>query len=150
MNDNFYSSSEAAQITGCTRRQLQYWRQKGVVVPRVNPTGKGRNVYYSESDLLALTVMQYLLSLGLSFDVCQHILEVLLEQESWLFSETLSPEKMKRFMLLANSQDYPLELVDFDGDRACEIIKQGLPVVPFWSDRIHQRLRESLKSFDPR
>jgi DNA-binding transcriptional MerR regulator len=73
--ENFYSSTEASQITGCSRRQLQYWREKSVVVPTVNPSGKGRNVYYSDSDLVALTVMEYLLSIGLSFEVCQHVWE---------------------------------------------------------------------------
>ena len=30
-------------------------------MPRVNPSGKGRNVYDYDSDLLGLTVMEYLL-----------------------------------------------------------------------------------------
>jgi hypothetical protein len=29
-----------------------------------------------------------------------------------------------------------------------ETIDRGSPVVPFWSDRIHQRLRENLRSFE--
>ncbi len=32
-----------------------------MVVPTVNPSGKGWNVYYSDSDLVALTVMEYVL-----------------------------------------------------------------------------------------
>lgn len=77
MEERFYTSTEAAEITGCTRRQLQYWRDKGVVVPTVNTSGKGRNVYYSPSDLLALKVMEYLLSIGLSFEVCKTALNSL-------------------------------------------------------------------------
>ena len=34
------------------------WAGKSVVVPTVNPSGKARNVYYSDSDLVALTVME--------------------------------------------------------------------------------------------
>ncbi|HEY9820344.1 MAG TPA: MerR family transcriptional regulator [Candidatus Sericytochromatia bacterium] len=56
-----YSRTKASQITGCSRRQFQYCREKSVVVPTVNPSGKGWNVYYSDSDLVALTVMEYVL-----------------------------------------------------------------------------------------
>ncbi|MFE1748016.1 MerR family transcriptional regulator [Coleofasciculus sp. H7-2] len=143
--DNFYTSTEAAQITGCSRRQLQYWREKGVVVPTVNPSGKGRNVYYSQTDLLALTVMEYLLSMGLSFEVCQEVLETLKASESWLFQPSVLEGQMKRFMLLLDLKRQCL--VSFDSGLALETINQGLPVVPFWSDRIHQRLRDNLSSF---
>lgn len=143
--DNFYTSTEAAQITGCTRRQLQYWREKGVVVPTVNPSGKGRNVYYSEADLLALTVMEYLLSIGLSFDICREVLEILKLRESWLFGQSVAEKQMKRFMLLMDSKQR--RLVDFNSDLALTTINQGLAVVPFWGDRIHQRLRDNLHNF---
>jgi hypothetical protein len=38
-------------------------------------------------------------------------------------------------------------LVSFDSGWAWETINQGLPVVPFWSDRIHQRLQQNLTRF---
>jgi DNA-binding transcriptional MerR regulator len=148
MVENFYSSTEASQITGCSRRQLQYWREKSVVVPTVNPSGKGRNVYYSDSDLVALTVMEYLLSIGLSFEVCQHVLGILKARESWMFDESVAKEEMKRLMLVPDSQEQLRELVGFDRGLAMETIDSGSPVVPFWSDRIHQRLRENLRSFE--
>ncbi len=147
MDENFYSSTEASQITGCSRRQLQYWREKSVVVPTVNPSGKGRNVYYSDSDLVALTVMEYLLSIGLSFEVCQHILGILKARESWMFDESVAKEEMKRLMLVPDSQEQPFKLVDFDRGLAMETIERGAPVVPFWSELIHQRLRQNLISF---
>lgn len=143
--DDFYTSTDAAQITGCTRRQLQYWREKGVVVPTVNPSGKGRNVYYSPTDLLALTVMEYLLSIGLSFEVCREVLETLKASESWLFQPSVSEGQRSRFMLLLDLKRR--RLVDFDSNLALETINQGLAVVPFWGDRIHQRLRDNLSSF---
>jgi hypothetical protein len=34
MQETFFTSKQAAKITGCTLRQLQYWREKGVVVSR--------------------------------------------------------------------------------------------------------------------
>jgi hypothetical protein len=53
--------------------------------------------------------------------------------------------QMKRFMLLLDLKRRCL--VSFDSGLALETINQGLPVVPFWSDRIHQRLRDNLSSF---
>ncbi len=147
MDENFYTSTEASQITGCSRRQLQYWREKSVVVPTVNPSGKGRNVYYSDSDLVALTVMEYLLSIGLSFDVCQHVLGILKARESWMFEESVTEEEMKRLMLVPDSVEQPFKLMDFDRSLAIETIDAGLPVVPFWSDRIYKRLQQNLTSF---
>jgi DNA-binding transcriptional MerR regulator len=147
MDENFYTSTEASKITGCSRRQLQYWREKSVVVPTVNPSGKGRNVYYSDSDLLALTVMEYLLSIGLSFEVCQHILGILKARESWMFKESVAEEEMKRLMLVPDAQKQPLKLVDFDKGLAMATIDSGLPVVPFWCDRIYKRLQQNLTSF---
>ena len=52
---------------------------------------------------------------------------------------------MKRFMLLLDLKRRCL--VSFDSGLALERINQGLPVVPLWSDRIHQRLRDNLSSF---
>ncbi len=51
-------------------------------------------------------------------------------------------------MCRPDSQEKLSELVEFDISLAMETIDRGSPVVPFWSDRIHQRLRENLKSFE--
>jgi hypothetical protein len=51
---------------------------------------------------------------------------------------------MKRFMLLLDLKRRCL--VSFDSGLALETINQGFPVVPFGSDRIHQRLRDNLSS----
>lgn len=148
MEGKFYTSTEAAEITNCSRRQLQYWREKGVIVPTVNSTGKGRNVYYSKADLLALTVMEHLLSIGLNFEMCHAALETLRKQEPWLFEESVSEEKMKRLMLLpVRSHEQPLQLAEFDKQMALEALCQGQTVIPFSSDLVHQRLREKLKGF---
>ena len=149
MDENFYSSTEASQITGCSRRQLQYWREKSVVVPTVNPSGKGRNVYYSDSDLVALTVMEYLLSIGLSFEVCQHVLEIIKARESWMFDESVAKDEMKCLMLMPDSQEQLRELVDFDRGLAIETIDRGSPVVPFWSEYASRTLRDRIHQLLP-
>ena len=163
MEGKFYTSTEAAEITHCSRRQLQYWREKGVIVPTVNSSGKGRNVYYSKADLLALTVMEQLLSIGLNFEVCHAALETLREREPWLFNESVPEEKMKRLMLLptrspkvgvSRSPEQPLQMVEFDKQAALEALCQGQTVIPFWGDaygglrqRIHELLHQNLKRF---
>ncbi len=155
MEEKFYTSTEAAEITNCSRRQLQYWRDKGVVVPTVNTTGKGRNVYYSVADLLTLTVMHYLLSVGLSFEVCREALAMLQDKEPWLFEEFVSKKKMRRLMLISNaSQQKYLTLAEFDKEAALEALCQGQTVIPFWCDacgglrqRIHEVLHQNLKRF---
>ncbi|WP_375515330.1 MerR family transcriptional regulator [uncultured Nostoc sp.] len=149
MEGKFYTSTEAAEITHCSRRQLQYWREKGVIVPTVNSTGKGRNVYYSKTDLLALTVMEQLLSIGLNFEVCHAALETLREREPWLFDESVPEERMKRLMLLATrSPEQPLQMAEFDKQAALEALCQGQTVIPFWCDRIHEVLHQNLKRFN--
>lgn len=145
MEKKFYTSTEAAAITGCTRRQLQYWREKGVVVPSVNTTGKGRNVYYSVSDLVALSTMQYLLSVGLNFEVAHKTLEALKEREPLFFGNQLN-QSQKRFMVLP-SPGQNLELAEFSKQKAMKAITNGQPVIPFFSDRVHDQLEESLNAY---
>lgn len=100
MGEPFYTSTEASQITDCSRRQLQYWRRQGVVVPTVNPGGKGRNVYYSESDLLVLTVMKYFLSRGLNFDISLTILNILVNRGLFLSSKSWQKNKTRLMFFL--------------------------------------------------
>jgi hypothetical protein len=41
-----------------------------------------------------------------------------------------------------------LELAIYNAEEAFSRVNRlGLPLVPFWSDRIHERLRENLKEF---
>ena len=149
MEEKFYTSTESAEITNCSRRQLQYWRDKGVVVPTVNTTGKGRNIYYSVRDLLTLTVMHYLLSVGLSFEVCREALAMLQDKEPWLFEEFVPKKKMRRLMLISNaSQQKYLTLAEFDKEAALEALCQGQTVIPFWCDHIHELLHQNLKRFN--
>lgn len=45
------------------------------------------------------------------------------------------------------SPEQPLQLVEFDKQGVLEVLCQGQTVIPFWCDRIHQRLRDNLSSF---
>ncbi|PSF33081.1 MerR family transcriptional regulator [Aphanothece hegewaldii CCALA 016] len=146
MEDTFFTSTEASQITGCSRRQLQYWREKGVIVPTVNASGKGRNVYYSMSNLLELLVMEYLLSVGLSFETAQESLEMLKQKQPELFNPNASLENLKRLMIFLSPKS--LELKDFDSKEAFKRINtDALPLVPFSGEIVHQHLQKNLERF---
>ena len=146
MGEAFYTSTEASTITGCSRRQLQYWRRQGVVVPTVNPGGKGRNVYYSESDLLVLAVMEYLLSIGLNFDVSLTVLKLLIAKG--LFSSVNSWKKdQTRLMFFLGLNNEEVQLENFNVELAKQKLEEGYPVIPFYCDRIYQKLQHNLKVF---
>lgn len=141
--DEFFTSKQAAKIAGCTPRQLQYWRENGVVVPVVPATGTGRSVYYSQPDLVELAVMVYWLSVGLNFEVASAMLKELKEQEP----ELSVPTQGRRFMLQRHPLKGSLRLVEFDLDLAIASLQEGEPVIPIWLDAIHQRLVKRLKEF---
>jgi len=140
MQETFFTSKEAAQITGCTLRQIQYWREKGIVVPVISDTGTGRSIYYSRSNLVELAAMVYWLSTGISFDIACETLKQLKEQESELFISG----KGKRFMLLLSAQDDSLSLVEFDRERAIASLDEGKAIIPVWLDVIYQGLASKL------
>lgn len=140
----FFTSKEAAKITGCTLRQLQYWREKEVVVPTVDATGKGRSVFYTEDDLVSLAVMEYLLSAGLEFQEAVAGLEALTKEEP-NFKER---SQERRFMLSKNSLDGSLTLMEFDREGIDASLKKGQPVIPLWLDTVHQRLQQKLEQVE--
>jgi DNA-binding transcriptional MerR regulator len=141
MQETFFTSKEAAQLTGCTLRQIQYWREKGIVVPIISDTGTGRSIYYSRSNLVELAAIIYWLSTGISFDIACQVLKQLKEQEPELFISG----RGKRFMLLL-SQDDSLSLVEFDRNMAIASLDEGKPVIPVWLDVIYQRLALKLET----
>jgi len=155
MQETFFTSKEAAEITGCTLRQLQYWRERGVIVPVISETGTGRSIYYSSSNLVELAAMSYWLSVGLSFDIASTTLKKLKDQEPELFTSG----KGKRYMLLSQAQErsplgvplakpleekVSLELVEFDRKKAIASLDEGKPVIPVWLDVIYQQLMNRL------
>ncbi len=141
MAEQFFTSKQAAEITGCSLRQLQYWREKGVVVPSISATGTGRSIYYSRSELVELATMEYCLSVGLSFEAAATTVKRLEEKQP----EFTNPASQGRFMLSWDSKERSLELVEFDMDKAIASISKGQPVIPIWLDAIHRQLEVRLK-----
>ena len=121
-------------MTGCTLRQLQYWREKEVIVPTISATGTGRSIYYSKKNLVELAGMVYLLSVGLSFDIASNTLAELQTEEPELFISG----KGKRWMLVWDGEK--LELVEYNRKVASTSMDEGKAVIPVWFDVIYQQL----------
>ena len=141
MQDVFFTSKQAAQIAGCTLRQLQYWREKEVVIPTITSTGTGRSVYYSRSEVMELAVMQYCLGVGLNFEVAAATVKRLKDEGLVL---PISEKAPKRFMLCWDGKKGKLELVEFDLMEAMSLLKEGEAIIPVWLDEIYQRLSLNL------
>nr|WP_290226730.1 MerR family transcriptional regulator [Trichocoleus desertorum] len=145
MQERFFTSKQASEITGCTLRQLQYWREKEVVVPTISGTGTGRSIYYAENDLVALAVMEYLLGLGFNFELCREKLKELQKEEQGFFSSPLTEAPMSRYMLWRPEPHVGLKLGKYNLDLALKMLEKGQPVVPFWLDLIQQELVEAMQ-----
>jgi len=143
MEERFFTSKQAAQIAGCTLRQLQYWRESGVVVPAIAETGTGRSIYYSEENLVELAAMVYWLSVGFTFEVAREVLKTLKEQYLGL----LNDREPKRLIFVKESQEGAAKLVEFDGEKVVAAWAEGKFVVPVWLDVIYGRLNNKFKIY---
>ena len=142
MQDMFFTSKQAAQIAGCTLRQLQYWREKEVIVPTITSTGTGRSVYYSRSELMELAFMVYCLGVGLNFEIAAATVNNLKDKD--LILPLVSEEVPRRFMLAWDEKLDKLELSEFDLEKAIAILEKGKPVIPIYLDDIYQKLAAKL------
>lgn len=132
----FFTSKEAANISGCTLRQLQYWREQGVVVPTVDATGRGRSVFYTQDDLVALMVMAHLLSAGLDYAEACVGLGVLQKREPEFFNVSTT----SRYFLTRIDNGDQLIIKEFEVEVAQRALLNGQTVIPIWLDRLHEIL----------
>lgn len=138
MGENFFTSKQAAKSVGCSLRQLQYWREKGVVVPTIRGTGIGRSIYYSQADVVQLAIMEYLLSVGLSFSEASRGLKELIEKD-FHYADFKSKS---RWMFCWDEKKRSLVLEEFDREKAIALLNRGQVVIPIWLETIHQKLQE--------
>ena len=142
MRDVFLTSRQAAQIAGCSLRQLQYWREKEVIVPTISSTGTGRSVYYSRSEVMELALMVYCLGVDLNFEIAAATVKHLKDKE--LILPVVSEQVPRRFMLAWDEKLDNLELSEFDREKAIAILEKGKPVIPVYLDDIYQKLAAKL------
>jgi DNA-binding transcriptional MerR regulator len=120
MQEPFFTSKQASVISGCTLRQLQYWREKEIVVPTVGSQGTGRSIYYSPAEVVELGIMEYCLGSGLNMEIAAAALKALKEKSPDLL-QTVS----QSWLLSWDGKKKVLELVDFDEIQAVEWLKAG-------------------------
>ena len=97
-----YTTGELAKACGITVRTVQFYDQKGILVPS-NLTEGGRRLY-SEEDLKMMKIICFLRDMGLSLDTIGQLLKeedpgsvisVLLEQQEQLLQEEISERQDK-------------------------------------------------------
>ena len=120
MEEPFFTSKQAAEISGCTLRQLQYWREKEIVVPTVGSQGTVRSIYYSPADVVELGIMEYCLGSGLNMEIAAAALKALKDKSPDLI-QTVS----QSWLLSWDGHKRVLELVDFDEIQAIKWLKAG-------------------------
>ncbi len=145
MKERFYTSTEASKITGCSRRQIQHWRKQDIIVPTINPGGKGRNVYYSELDLFSLSVMKYLLSRGLSFEASLKTLTILKLRK--YFNTLKGWHNFPLVYLSLDAETFKPEFI-FNIDYVDEELKANHLIVPINGEYLYKDFQNRLKKFD--
>lgn len=68
------TTQQVTRMTGLTRRQLQYWRGTGLLIPALTPGGHGR---YSAADLRYLRLMRVLRDNSVSIQQMRGLLPAL-------------------------------------------------------------------------
>jgi DNA-binding transcriptional MerR regulator len=131
MQEPFFTSKQASEISGCTLRQLQYWREKEVVVPTVGSQGTGRSIYYSPAEVVELGIMEYCLGSGLNMEIAAAALKSLKEISPDLIQTVSQP-----WLLSWDGQKKLLELVDFDEIQAVEWLKAGRVLILLRFDKV--------------
>jgi len=119
-----YTTGEIAKICNVTVRTVQYYDNRGILVPSELSEG-GRRVY-SENDLEKMKAICFLREIGLSINVIGQILkeegsakviELFLEQQKQILSDEIAErqEKLKNLELLSgevkNKTDFTLKNV---------------------------------------
>lgn len=140
MDENFFTTKQAAKTVKCTLRQLQYWREKDVVVPTIKGTGTGRSIYYSQSDVVQLAIMEYLLSVGLSFSQASRGLKELVEVDS----DYADFNSKKRWMFCWDKIRRSLELKEFERGEALRQLERGEAVIPVYLDEIRDSISKRI------
>ena len=131
MQKPFFTSKEAAQMSGCTLRQLQYWREKGTVIPTIDSTGTGRSIYYSPVEVVELMVMEYCLRSGLNFEIAAGALKLLKEK-----SPDLIQTVQQSWLLSWDGRIEVLEMVEFEESKAIEWLNAKRVVICLCLDKL--------------
>jgi DNA-binding transcriptional MerR regulator len=86
MGDRQFTSNEVMALTGITARQLQWWDERGLVVP----ARQGRNRLYTSDDLAEMAVLSQLRRKGFSLQRVRKIMRFLQRELGKRLVETVT------------------------------------------------------------
>ncbi|HEX3436563.1 MAG TPA: MerR family transcriptional regulator [Pseudacidobacterium sp.] len=95
MLEDRFSTSDVLDLTGVTARQLQWWDEKGVVVPR----REGRNRIYSSSDLVEIIVIEELRSRRISLQQVRRVLRFLRKEVHARLADIVQGDKEHHLLI---------------------------------------------------
>jgi len=110
MAERQFTSNEVIRLTGITARQLQWWDERGLVVP----ARQGRNRLYSADDVAEIAVLSELRRKGFSLQRVRKIMRFLQRELGKRLVETVT--RGSEYHLLTDGRQIYLE------DSAHEII----------------------------
>ena len=110
MAERQFTSNEVIRLTGITARQLQWWDERGLVVP----SRQGRNRLYSSDDLAEIAVLSELRRKGFSLQRVRKIMRFIQRELGQRLVETVT--RGSEYHLLTDGRQIYLE------DSANEII----------------------------
>jgi DNA-binding transcriptional MerR regulator len=84
--DDRFTAREVVRLTGITPRQLQWWDERGIVVPR----RQGRRRIYDFEDLAEVAVISALRRKGFSLQRIRRVVDFLEREFSKRLAETVS------------------------------------------------------------
>ena len=90
--------------------------------------------------------MEYLLSIGLNFDVSLTVLKILIKKGLFLSAKSWKKDQT-RLMFFLGLDNEEVQLENFNVELAKQKLEEGYPVVPFCCDRIYDKLQYNLKYF---
>lgn len=122
-----YNSKRVKDLTGVTQRNLDYWVERGVIVPSIAVgRGKGTERLYSFEDIVKVRVVKHLRETGLSLDKIQRALKKLKARDpnkDPLLEEYLISDGKR---VLHHLEGGHLEDVLADGQFVLNIVRIGL------------------------
>ena len=98
-----YSSTEVAQLAQITLRQLQWWDERKVVMPR----HEGHKRVYGPEEAIEITMIAELRRKGFSLQSIRHLLRILQHEMRRRLQDLLSPDS--EFYLLTDGKSIHLE-----------------------------------------
>lgn len=137
----YLTTKQVSKITGCTLRQLQYWREQKVIIPAIDAQGKGKSVLYEEPDLVAVMVIKKLLDAGLEYQKACSALAILQEQNPSFSDET---NVCNRYLVIWDSNEENLSVVEFEVRAVQDNLSSGNAFIPLLLDNIYKEIRTKL------